>query len=184
MSPDSPPRRAATAPGEPAGTDEHDVGEDAGAAGENPKERTDRQLLELLNELRVALPGAQFLFAFLLTVPFATRFASVHHGLRVVFFVCLLCTILATILLMAPTVYHRVRWQQGNKTEVIRAAHRMFLIGMAFLALAMTTAVCIVADVLLGVAWAIVATTTSAAVIGLTWYALPLRSRSHPGPTE
>ena len=107
-----------------------------------------------------------------------------HHGLRVVFFVCLLCTILATILLMAPTVYHRVRWQQGNKTEVIRAAHRMFLIGMAFLALAMTTAVCIVADVLLGVAWAIVATTTSAAVIGLTWYALPLRSRSHPGSTE
>ena len=100
-------------------------------AEETPKERTDRQLLELLNELRVALPGAQFLFAFLLAVPFASRFGDVSHGLQIVFYVCLLSTLAATILLMAPAVYHRIRWQQGNKTEVIRVAHRMFLAGMA-----------------------------------------------------
>ena len=99
--------------------------------GETPKERTDRQLLELLNELRVALPGAQFLFAFLLAVPFAARFGDVSHRLELVFYVCLLATLAATILLMAPAVYHRIRWQQGNKTEVIRIAHRMFLAGMA-----------------------------------------------------
>ena len=117
---------------------------------ETPKERTDRQLLELLNELRVALPGAQFLFAFLLAVPFAARFGDVSHGLQIVFYVCLLSTLAATILLMAPAVYHRIRWQQGNKTEVIRVAHRMFLAGMAALAVAMTTAVWFVSAFLFG----------------------------------
>src|SRR5689334_143334 len=86
-----------------------------GEAEETPKERTDRQLLELLNEVRVALPGAQFLFAFLLAVPFASRFGDVSHRLQIVFYVCLLSTLAATILLMAPAVYHRIRWQQGNK---------------------------------------------------------------------
>ena len=113
---------------------------------ETPKEKADRQLLELFNELRVALPGAQFLFAFLLTVPFATRFGTVQHGQRLLFYGCLLCTLLATILLMAPTAYHRVRWQSGDKPEVIRMAHRMFLAGMLFLALGMTAAVCFVAS--------------------------------------
>ena len=122
------PRRSGTAPVEPE-------------AEETPKERTDRQLLELLNELRVALPGAQFLFAFLLAVPFAARFGDVSRDLQLVFYVCLLSTLVATILLMAPAVYHRIRWQQGNKTDVIRVAHRMFITGMAALAVAMTTAV-------------------------------------------
>ena len=126
---------------------------------ETPKERTDRQLLELLNELRVALPGAQFLFAFLLAVPFASRFGDVSHRLQIVFYICLLSTLAATILLMAPAVYHRIRWQQGNKTEVIRVAHRMFLAGMASLALAMTTAVWFVSAFLFGTVESLIAAT-------------------------
>jgi hypothetical protein len=149
---------------------------------ETTKERTDRQLLELLNELRVALPGAQFLFAFLLAVPFAQRFATVSHALQIVFYVCLLSTLVATILLMAPAVYHRVRWQHGNKTEVIRTAHRMFLAGMAALALAMTTAVWFVSAFLLGPVAAAVATTLSLVLLGMTWCVLPLRGRSYEGP--
>ena len=98
----------------------------------------------------MALPGAQFLFAFLLAVPFASRFGDVSHRLQLVFYVCLLSTLAATILLMAPAVYHRIRWQQGNKTEVIRVAHRMFLAGMAALAVAMTTAVWFVSAFLFG----------------------------------
>ena len=153
-------------------------------AEETPKERTDRQLLELLNEVRVALPGAQFLFAFLLAVPFASRFGDVSHRLQIVFYVCLLSTLAATILLMAPAVYHRIRWQQGNKTEVIRMAHRMFLAGMASLAVAMTTAVWFVSAFLFGTVESLIAATLSVVLLGLTWFALPLRSRAHGGDAE
>jgi len=153
-------------------------------AEETPKEQTDRQLLELLNELRVALPGSQFLFAFLLAVPFAARFGDVDHGLQIVFYVCLLSTLTATILLMAPAVYHRIRWQQGNKTEVIRVAHRMFLAGMASLALAMTTAVWFVSAFLFGTVESLIAAGLSVVLLGLTWFALPLRSRAHGAEAE
>ena len=148
---------------------------------ETPKEKTDRQLLELLNELRVALPGAQFLFAFLLTVPFAARFSDVPRGQRVVFFACLVCTAVATILLMAPAVYHRARWQTGNKSEVILSAHRMFLAGMAFLGLAMVLAVWFVSTFLLGLASAIIATGMSVGLLVTTWCLLPIRGRNDPG---
>ena len=151
---------------------------------ETPKEQTDRQLLELLNEVRVALPGAQFLFAFLLAVPFASRFASVSHRLQIVFYVCLLSTLAATILLMAPAVYHRIRWRQGNKTEVIRMAHRMFLAGMACLAVAMTTAVWFVSAFLFGTVESLVAAAVSIVLLALTWFALPLRARAHGGEAE
>jgi hypothetical protein len=153
-------------------------------AEETPKEKTDRQLLELLNEIRVALPGAQFLFAFLLAVPFASRFETVSRGLQLVFYVCLLSTLVATIFLMAPAIYHRIRWQQGNKTEVIRVAHRMFLTGMAALAVAMTTAVWFVSAFLFGTVESLIAAIVSVVLLGVTWFALPLRARSHDGDAE
>ena len=179
MSEPADPAAAPTLPRQPA----LDRGGD-GEAEETPKERTDRQLLELLNELRVALPGAQFLFAFLLAVPFASRFGDVSHRLQIVFYICLLSTLAATILLMAPAVYHRIRWQQGNKTEVIRVAHRMFLAGMASLALAMTTAVWFVSAFLFGTVESLIAASLSVVLLGLTWFALPLRSRAHGGDAE
>ena len=80
---------------------------------------------------------------------------------------------------MAPAVYHRIRWQQGNKTDVIRVAHRMFLAGMASLAVAMTTAVWFVSAFLFGTVESLVAATLSVVLLGLTWLALPLRSRAH-----
>jgi hypothetical protein len=91
--------------------------------------------MELLGELRVVLPGAQVLLAFLFTVPFATHFNQVSRGGRIVFFVCLVLTSLATILLMAPSVYHRLRWEKGGKGDVIRVGHVMFLVGTAALGL-------------------------------------------------
>jgi len=151
---------------------------------ETPKERTNRQLVELLNELRVALPGAQFLFAFLLAVPFATRFGKVGEGMKILFAVCLFATLAATVLLMAPAVYHRVRWQIGNKTEVIEVAHRMFLAGMACLAVAMTTAVWFVSAFLLGTAAGLAAMVVSSVLLGLTWLVLPLRARSRGDEAE
>jgi hypothetical protein len=176
----SEPADAAVAPTLPG----HSPLDGEGEVEETPKERTDRQLLELLNEVRVALPGAQFLFAFLLAVPFASRFGDVSHGLQIIFYICLLSTLAATILLMAPAVYHRIRWQQGNKTEVIRVAHRMFLGGMTSLAVAMTTAVWFVSAFLFGTVESLIAATLSVVLLGLTWFALPLRSRAHGADAE
>src|SRR5262249_26075202 len=145
---------------------------------------TDRQLVELLNELRVALPGAQFLFAFLLAVPFAARFGEVSEGMKILFAVCLFSTLAATVLLMAPAVYHRVRWQVGNKTDVIEVAHRMFLIGMSCLAVAMTTAVWFVSAFLLGTAAGVVALGVSSLLLALTWLVLPLKARERGDDAE
>ena len=148
------------------------------SSGETPKQRTDRQLIELLNELRVVLPGAQVLLAFLLTVPFATRFGKVEHRDRVALFVCLLLTAMGTILLMAPSVYHRLRWNQGGKSDVIAVGHVLLLAGTALLGLGVLVAVYMVSDFLFGPA----AGAAAAAAIGLTvlatWYVVPLvRSR-------
>ena len=128
--------------------------EPAGGAGDRETE-ADRQLIELLNELRVALPGAQVLLGFLLTVPFATRFGQVGHGGRIALFVGLL-TAAGTILLMAPSVYHRLRWEAGGKGEVIHVGHWMFLAGTTSLAVGILAAVLLVTDVLFGTVIAVV----------------------------
>jgi len=145
-----------------------------GTSGETPKQKTDRQLIELLNELRVALPGAQVLLAFLLAVPFATRFDKVDHRDRVALFICLLLTAMGTILLMAPSVYHRLRWNQGGKSDVVAVGHVLLLVGTSLLGLGVLVAVYMVSDFLFGE----VAGFAAAAVIGLTvlvtWYLIPL----------
>ena len=141
---------------------------------ETEKQRTDRQLIELLNELRVALPGAQVLLGFLLTVPFATRFGRVGHGGKVTLFVCLFFTAAGTILLMAPSVYHRLRWEAGGKSEVVRAGHWMFLAGTASLALGILAAVLLVTDVLFGAVAAVAAVLVLGTGIALIWYVVPL----------
>jgi hypothetical protein len=151
---------------------------------ETPKERSDRQLIELLTELRVALPGAQVLLGFLLTVPFATRFGRVSRPERVLFLVCLLLSAAGTVLLMAPSVYHRIRWERGGKTDVVRAAHRLFLAGSALLGAAILTAVLLVADVLFGVLAAACSTLALALILAGSWYLLPLGRAREPGVHE
>jgi hypothetical protein len=94
----------------------------------------DRELIELLNELRVALPGVQVLFAFLLAVPFANGWRRVTHFQRDVFFVAFLCTAAATILLIAPSTYHRLRWREHDKEHMLTTANRLTIAGSAFLA--------------------------------------------------
>jgi uncharacterized protein DUF6328 len=142
--------------------------------GETEKERTDRQLLELLNELRIALPGAQVLLGFLLTVPFATRFGQVGQSGRVALFACLLSTTGGIVLLMAPAVYHRLRWRRGGKRDVIRIAHRFFLVGTALLALGLMASVFLVGDVLFDAQIATLATVAIAVCVLATWYVVPL----------
>jgi len=131
----------------------------------------------LLTELRVALPGAQVLLGFLLTVPFATRFGRTTALERATLFLSLLLTLGGTIMLMAPSVYHRLRWNRGGKSDVILVAHRLFLVGSSLLGAGMVAAVFLVASVLYGTAAAIASAAAVALTVGVTWYLLP-RSRS------
>jgi len=150
-------------------------------APETAKERSDRQLGELLTELRVALPGAQVLLGFLLTAPFATRFGRITHGQRLTLLSCLLLTAASTVLLMAPSVYHRLRWEHGGKTDVVRVAHRFFLAGSASLAAGIVVAVYLAGDLISGTSGAIASAGLVGATALCTWYLLPVvRARSAP----
>lgn len=147
---------------------------------ESEKERTDRQLIELLTELRVALPGAQILLGFLLTVPFATRFGRVDRLDRLALFVCLLLTAAGTVFLMAPSVYHRLRWEQGGKSDVVLVAHRFFLIGTALVAAGIAVAVFLVGDVLFGGFAGVAGACAIGGTVAVTWYVLPTVRSQEP----
>jgi Family of unknown function (DUF6328) len=138
------------------------------------QEKQDRQMIELLNELRVALPGVQLLFAFLLTVPFAQGFKRVNGFEKAVFYATLLCTAVSTICLIAPSATHRLRFHQGDRAYVIETAHKYTIAGLAFLALAIVGAIVMITDVLYNGA-AIYAFPAAVALllVGI-WFARPL----------
>ena len=143
-----------------------------------PKQRSpddlNRELIELLNELRVALPGVQVLFAFLLAVPFAAGWQRVTNFQRDVFFVAFLCTAAATIMLIAPSTYHRLRWREHDKEHMLVTANRLTIAGSVFLALAMISVVLLITDLLFSISWAILATALIAVAFGWFWYGLAL----------
>src|SRR5438477_11376201 len=111
---------------------------------ETELERYDRNLNELLGELRVALPGVQVLFAFLLVAPFNQRFGRVSTFERDLYLAALLLTLLASILLIAPAIVHRLTFRRGQKAYVVNTANRLMIAGLAVFALAMTCAVLLV----------------------------------------
>jgi len=147
---------------------------------ETDKEKTDRQLIELLNELRVALPGAQVLLAFLLTAPFQAHFTRTTDFERAVLFAGVMFTCVGVVLLMAPPVYHRIRWNEGGKRDVVRVGHRFFLVGTGALVLGLLCAIFVVAEFLFGLAAAIVAVVALTALVATTWYVLPLERGRDP----
>jgi hypothetical protein len=147
---------------------------------ETAKERTDRQLIELLTELRVALPGAQVLLGFLLTAPLASRFGRISDLDRALLYVCMLFTAAGVLLLMAPSLHHRIRWTEGGKQDVIMVGHRLFLVGTCCLAAGLFCAVFVIGDVLFGVPAAVGATALAVGVVVWTWYVLPIRRREDP----
>lgn len=135
--------------------------------------KQDRELIELLNELRVALPGVQVLFAFLLVVPFSQRFGDVTSTQKAVFFAAFLCTAFATILLLAPTTYHRLRWRQHDKERMLAAANKEVIAGMVFLAVAMCCVVFFITSFLYSGLGALV-TAAAAGSFAFFWFAVPV----------
>lgn len=135
--------------------------------------RLDRELLELLNELRVVLPGVQALFAFLLIVPFNDRFATVTGRERGVFVLALLASALSCVLFITAPAFHRLRFRRHDKAQLLRIGNRCAIAGMATLAIAMVAAVFLVTEVLLGDRWAAVLTAGIAVPIALLWWVVP-----------
>src|SRR5438876_10366059 len=137
MAPDDPAGSAATGSTEPE-------------RNETPAERLDRNLSELLQELRVALPGVQVLFAFLLTVPFTQRFSALSSFQEKLYFGVLISVALATVLLVAPTAGHRILFRQQQKEYLVTVANRLALAGILLVALAMCGAIALISVFLFG----------------------------------
>lgn len=147
---------------------------------ETEHERLTRNLDELLAELRVALPGVQVLFAFLLVVPFNQGYARMTAFDKRIYFGTLLSTALASILLIAPTVHHRLEFRQGDRRHLVAQANRLAIAGLALLAVAMCGAILLITNLLFGAAATIVTTGAVLAVFAGVWYWLPLRRRLRP----
>ena len=145
-----------------------------GERDEDKKERLDRELIELLNELRVALPGVQVLFAFLLTVPFSQGFPQMTALQRDVYFGTLLATAVATVMFISPTAYHRLRWRKYDKEQLLATSNRLAIWGIAFLAIATAGAVFLIGDFMFGTTTASITVAAIAALLVWFWFGLPL----------
>lgn len=144
---------------------------------ESDDERRNRQLVELLNELRVALPGVQMLFGFLLAVPFSQRFTSITPGQRHVYYATFLSAALASAFFIAPTSFHRIVWQRHLKERLVRISSMLALTGTVFLAAAICGSVTLVTSLLFGTTTAAVIGGLAAGVLVGLWYGLPLAVR-------
>jgi cation transport ATPase len=142
------------------------------------QERLNRQMTELLNELRVAMPGVQVLFAFLLAVPFQQRFETVNDFQRDVYLGTLLAAATATAFLIAPSAYHRIAFQAHEKEHIIHMGTRQFVCGIVALAVAMDGAVLLVTDVLFKTTTVIVVLVGVSAMFIWLWFGIGLWRRS------
>ena len=147
--------------------------------GEDPQERTARELIELLQELRIVIPGVQVLFAFLLTVPFSQGFTKLDALQRGVFFATLLCTAAATALLIAPSSHHRLLFRQGVREQRVELGNLLAILGLAFLVPAMVGVLFVITDLIFGSVAAIFVTVIVTLFFVLLWFVLPLRYRGN-----
>jgi hypothetical protein len=146
---------------------------------ETEKERLDRELLELLNELRVVLPGVQVLFAFLLAVPFYQRWADVTSFQRDVYFATLSLALIATAVLIAPTALHRLNFRAQDKKAIVMISNRLAIVGTSVLATAMVGVMVLISDILFDRTMTIVVGVLSGLVFAVLWLALPVSRWRH-----
>jgi hypothetical protein len=148
------------------------------AKDETKEERLDRELAELLQELRIALPGVQILFAFLLTVPFNNRFEQVTEFQKDVYFVALLAALASITCLIAPSAFHRIRFREYDKEAIVLSGTWLARIGLAFLAVSLTACASFVTDFIFGGTTATVVTAAfGLALVGL-WFAVPIARKA------
>lgn len=143
-----------------------------------PESRQDRELLELLNELRVALPGVQVTFAFLLTIPFSQRFTEVTGPQRTAYFIAFVGAALASVCLIAPSAFHRVEFRQHDKEKLLRISNTLTIVGLVLLAISLTAVVFLITDFIFSAAAATPLTIFVGLCFALLWFALPMWRRA------
>jgi hypothetical protein len=146
---------------------------------ETPLQRCDRNLVELLQEVRVVQTGVQVLFAFLLIAPLSAGFDDVTQRERLEYFVSLVAAGVAAVLLMAPTAYHRILFRLGDKEHLLAVSNRCTLAGLAFVGIAMLGSLLFVSDLLFGDAVAIATVVLAGVVMTICWCVAPLLRRRH-----
>ena len=156
--------------------------EDKDPVGKDPRdesqaERDDRNLAELLQELRVAGLGVQVLFGFLLSLPFTTVFKQLSGAERDLYLACLILAAVATALLLGPVAYHRVVFRQGQKEKLVRAANTLAILGLITVGLAVSASVLLVAGFVAGYGTGSVIAVLVLVMFGLLWFAYPLARR-------
>lgn len=141
---------------------------------ETPEERHDRNLMELLQELRVAGIGIQVLFAFLLSLPFTSRFARLDTGQKKLYVVCLVLAALATGLLSAPVAYHRIVFHQHKKKRLVRTANALAIAGLGVVGLDISSSVLLVMGVIFKGAAVVAVSASVLAMFAILWFVIPL----------
>jgi hypothetical protein len=156
-----------------------DESRDASTVAPDESKQFEREWTEILNEIRVALPGVQLLFGFLLAVPFTDPFRRMGESLRYGYFLCFLSTAAACAFLIAPSVYHRLHWRRDvvDKEQMLRTANTHAIVGVVLLAVAMSSAVYIISVAIAGRESAVVITILAGLLFAALWFALPLLRR-------
>ena len=144
---------------------------------ERSKEELDQEWGELVEEHRLAMPGVQVLFGFLLILPFQNRFRELSTQQEYVYFSALLCATVAIVLLISPTAAHRIRWRQSDKEVLLRRATRTAIAATVFMAASMTGSVYLITDYLFGEPATAIVTAIVAALFAGFWYVLPVVRR-------
>src|SRR3954447_13811317 len=145
---------------------------------EDEAERLDRELIELLNELRVVMPGVQVLFGFLLTVPFQQRFGDTDEFQRTVYFITLLLTAASAAFLMGPSAFHRLTFRAGQKPYLIELATRQTIVGMALLGLAMNGVILLLPDLLFHGTTVVIVVVPMSMLFLWLWFGLAWRRKA------
>lgn len=151
---------------------------------ETATERADRNMAELLQELRVALPGVQILFAFLLTVPFSQGFTRLDNFQRELYFAVLLSTAVSTALLIAPSAHHRLLFRMRDKENLVWVSNRLTIAGLAVLSLSLTGAVLLISDILFKSPAPVIFTVSTFLIFAILWAVLPLARRFRLGERD
>ena len=148
-----------------------------GRPGETEAERDDRNLIELLQELRVAGLGVQVLFGFLLAIPFTTKFADLNHAQHGLYVASLLLAAISTALLLAPVAYHRLVFRQHQKEQLVKDANILAILGLAAVGLAISASVLLVVSYVAPGFIVTIVTVFTVCLFAVLWFVLPLVRR-------
>jgi predicted membrane channel-forming protein YqfA (hemolysin III family) len=144
---------------------------------ETEPERSDRNLVELLQEVRVVQTGVQILFGFLLTVAFQPKFKTLSSFQRADYFGTLVSAATTLIMLTAPTSWHRILFRQGDKAHLVKVANRFTMVGLATMGLTTIGVVMLLSDVVFSPVATVIVTAAAVVACATTWYVLPLARR-------